>query len=78
MNFAFRPDLMLEVLPIPDTGMPGIFPVTGDHWLCQPAEQSPLPITIHLCDFFKFLNHILTGHYIYERTVKNYNGSGII
>ncbi len=29
MNFAFRPDLMLEVLPIMGTGMLGIFIVTG-------------------------------------------------
>ena len=27
--FAFRPDLMLEVLPIMGTGMLGIFIVTG-------------------------------------------------
>jgi hypothetical protein len=29
MNFQFRPDLMLEVLPIMGTGMLGIFIVTG-------------------------------------------------
>ncbi len=29
MNFAFRPDLMLEVLPVMGTGMLGIFLVTG-------------------------------------------------
>ena len=29
MNFAFRPDLMMEVLPIMGTGMLGIFIVTG-------------------------------------------------
>ena len=29
MNFAFRPDLMIEVLPIMGTGMLGIFLVTG-------------------------------------------------
>ncbi len=29
MNFAFRPDLMMEVLPIMGTGMLGIFLVTG-------------------------------------------------
>lgn len=29
MTFAFRPDLMLEVLPIMGTGMLGIFLVTG-------------------------------------------------
>ena len=29
MNFAFRPDLMLEVLPVMGTGMLGIFIVTG-------------------------------------------------
>jgi hypothetical protein len=29
MNFAFRPDLMMEVLPILGTGMLGIFLVTG-------------------------------------------------
>ena len=29
MEFAFRPDLMLEVLPIMGTGMLGIFLVTG-------------------------------------------------
>ena len=29
MYFAFRPDLMMEVLPIMGTGMLGIFIVTG-------------------------------------------------
>ena len=29
MDFAFRPDLMMEVLPIMGTGMLGIFLVTG-------------------------------------------------
>ena len=29
MEFAFRPDLMMEVLPIMGTGMLGIFIVTG-------------------------------------------------
>ena len=29
MTFAFRPDLMLDVLPIMGTGMLGIFLVTG-------------------------------------------------
>ena len=29
MNFQFRPDLMLEVLPIMGIGMLGIFIVTG-------------------------------------------------
>ena len=29
MEFAIRPDLMLEVLPIMGTGMLGIFIVTG-------------------------------------------------
>ena len=29
MNFAFRPDLMMEVLPIMGTGYLGIFIVTG-------------------------------------------------
>ena len=29
MEFAFRPDLMAEVLPIMGTGMLGIFLVTG-------------------------------------------------
>lgn len=29
MEFAFRPDLMLDVLPIMGTGMLGIFVVTG-------------------------------------------------
>ena len=29
MEFAFRPDLMMEVLPIMGTGMLGIFLVTG-------------------------------------------------
>ena len=29
MTFAFRPDLMLEVLPIMGTGMLGIFLVTS-------------------------------------------------
>lgn len=29
MNFTFRPDLMMEVLPIMGTGMLGIFLVTG-------------------------------------------------
>ena len=29
MNFAFRPDLMMEVLPVMGTGMLGIFIVTG-------------------------------------------------
>ena len=29
MMFSFRPDLMLEVLPIMGTGMLGIFLVTG-------------------------------------------------
>ena len=29
MNFVFRPDLMLEVLPVMGTGMLGIFLVTG-------------------------------------------------
>ena len=29
MNFAFRPDLMMDVLPIMGTGMLGIFLVTG-------------------------------------------------
>ena len=29
MNFAFRPDLMMEVLPIMGTGMLGTFLVTG-------------------------------------------------
>ena len=29
MNFAFRPDLMMEVLPVMGTGMLGIFLVTG-------------------------------------------------
>ena len=29
MDFAFRPDLMMEVLPIMGTGMLGIFIVTG-------------------------------------------------
>ena len=29
MNFAFRPDLLVEVLPIMGTGMLGIFIVTG-------------------------------------------------
>ena len=29
MNFAFRPDLMMEVLPVMGTGMLGIFLVTS-------------------------------------------------
>ena len=29
MEFAFRPDLMMEVLPVMGTGMLGIFIVTG-------------------------------------------------
>ena len=29
MNFVFRPDLMMAVLPIMGTGMLGIFIVTG-------------------------------------------------
>ena len=29
MDFAFRPDLMMEVLPVMGTGMLGIFLVTG-------------------------------------------------
>jgi hypothetical protein len=29
MEFVFRPDLMMEVLPIMGTGMLGIFIVTG-------------------------------------------------
>ena len=29
MDFAFRPDLMMEVLPVMGTGMLGIFIVTG-------------------------------------------------
>lgn len=29
MMFSFRPDLMLEVLPVMGTGMLGIFLVTG-------------------------------------------------
>lgn len=29
MEFAFRPDLMMEVLPIMGAGMLGIFLVTG-------------------------------------------------
>ena len=29
MEFAFRPDLMLEVLPVMGYGMLGIFVVTG-------------------------------------------------
>lgn len=29
MDFQFRPDLMLEVLPVMGTGMLGIFIVTG-------------------------------------------------
>ncbi len=29
MNFAFRPDLMMEVIPVMGTGMLGIFIVTG-------------------------------------------------
>ena len=29
MEFAFRPDLLMEVLPIMGTGMLGIFIVTG-------------------------------------------------
>ena len=29
MEFVFRPDLMMEVLPIMGTGMLGIFLVTG-------------------------------------------------
>ena len=29
MEFAFRPDLMMDVLPVMGTGMLGIFLVTG-------------------------------------------------
>ena len=29
MNFAFRPDLMMDVLPVMGIGMLGIFIVTG-------------------------------------------------
>ena len=29
MNFAFRPDLMMDVLPVMGIGMLGIFLVTG-------------------------------------------------